>query len=79
MHQFRQCADSNIQIMMGPQRFGSTIDTNSTFEIVYRLNILVQWGTNQYKKWFDGAILDWCRNRIGGGADSEDTCTSLTN
>ncbi|KAL8907660.1 MAG: hypothetical protein Q9171_005776 [Xanthocarpia ochracea] len=44
-------------IMMGPQRFGLTIDTTGTFEIIYKLNILVQWVVYECRQWFEKFIL----------------------
>ncbi|CAO1603204.1 hypothetical protein XANCAGTX0491_006796 [Xanthoria calcicola] len=44
-------------IMMGPQRFGSTVDASGTFEVIYKLNILVQLGVHEYRRWFGKFIL----------------------
>lgn len=43
--------------MMGPRRFGSTVDVNGTFEIVYKLNVLMNWGENVYRPWFKTKVI----------------------
>ncbi|KAL8920428.1 MAG: hypothetical protein Q9172_004500 [Xanthocarpia lactea] len=53
--------DGVVMMACDPLRFGSTEDIAGTFEIIYKLNILVQWGLNQYKAWFDKYILGWLR------------------
>ncbi|KAI4196168.1 MAG: hypothetical protein LQ350_006716 [Teloschistes chrysophthalmus] len=42
---------------LGP--FGSTATIAGTFEIIYKLNVLVQWGLEQYRRWFDQHVLEW--------------------
>lgn len=58
------------QIMMGPERVGSTKDVNGTFEIVHRLDVLINWGTKWYKEWFDNNILEWYRGHQEGMSQS---------
>ncbi|KAL8856241.1 MAG: hypothetical protein Q9178_007158 [Gyalolechia marmorata] len=53
--------DGVVMMACEPLRFGSTEDIAGTFEIIYKLNILLQWGLNQYKAWFDKYILGWLR------------------
>ncbi|KAI4182004.1 MAG: hypothetical protein LQ346_006664 [Caloplaca aetnensis] len=48
-------------ILIGPEPFGSTAKIASTWEILYRLNILVQWGVGKYQNWFDEQVLGWAR------------------
>lgn len=50
--------------MMGPSHLGSTFDLKGVWEIFYRLNILIEWGTHEYKDWFDKCVLTWCRKGI---------------
>ncbi|KAL8957920.1 MAG: hypothetical protein Q9193_004920 [Seirophora villosa] len=44
-------------ILVGPQRFGSTESITGVHEIVYKLNILVQWGVRKYQAWFKEQVL----------------------
>ena len=52
--------------MMGPLEMGSTKTVKGTFEIVWKLYILMQWGSTEYKAWFQKHILNWCRHKAGG-------------
>lgn len=40
-----------------PEDFGTTTTVQGTFMILYKLNILVQWGRKQYKEWFNQHIF----------------------
>ncbi|KAL8904219.1 MAG: hypothetical protein Q9207_003407 [Kuettlingeria erythrocarpa] len=55
----------NGLILIGPERFGSTAKIASTWEILYRLNILVQWGVGKYQDWFNEQVLSWARKLAG--------------
>ena len=46
-----------LQIMMGSIDIGSTSCINNTFKILYKLNILAEWGISTYKDWFTDNIL----------------------
>ncbi|KAL9581313.1 MAG: hypothetical protein Q9212_003971 [Teloschistes hypoglaucus] len=46
--------------------FGSTATIAGTFEIIYKLNVLVQWGLNQYHRWFNKHIVEWFRREQAG-------------
>ncbi|KAK0510854.1 hypothetical protein JMJ35_006406 [Cladonia borealis] len=48
-------------IMMGPSRLGSTRDINSTYEILYKLEIFAKWGTETFRPWFQKSMLGWFR------------------
>ncbi|KAI4118160.1 MAG: hypothetical protein LQ341_007633 [Variospora aurantia] len=53
----------NGLILIGPQPFGSTADIAGTWEILYRLNILIRWGIGKYQEWFNKHILGWAREQ----------------
>ena len=55
---------------MGPSRLGSTADAKGVWEIFYRLDILIKWGLNEYKKWVDDNILTWCRELVEASGSS---------
>ncbi|KAL8661202.1 MAG: hypothetical protein Q9202_005804 [Teloschistes flavicans] len=59
-----------VIMMASPTPFGSTATIAGTFEILYKLNILVQWGLKQYRRWFDEHMLEWfSRERAPGVYD----------
>ena len=43
--------------MIGPYMMGNTSDLNGIWAIYYRLHILVQWGTKEYREWFVNEVL----------------------
>lgn len=49
--------------MVGPVPMGTTGDLNGIYRIVYHLHTLIQWGTHEYKTWFDENVLSWCQER----------------
>ena len=49
---------------MGPFSLGTTRDLVGVYEIYYRLHILIRWGTQDYRKWFNENVLNWLRERI---------------
>ena len=59
--------------MLGPYELGSTAIRDSVWEIFYRLNKLIEWGTKEFKKWFDDNVIDWAKRRVKEvEADSEE-------
>ncbi len=48
-------------IMMGPLPFGSTRTLNGTWEIVFKLKFIAQWGCKHFRPWFQDNIINWCR------------------
>ena len=57
-------SDLPLQIMLGPFVMGSTEDVEGTYQIVYKLNILIEWANDEYRKWFQTHVLAWCQKRI---------------
>ncbi|KAL8910878.1 MAG: hypothetical protein Q9171_003877 [Xanthocarpia ochracea] len=51
-------------IMIGPIAMGSTSTLVGVWTIVYRLNVLIEWGTTTYKKWFTDHVVTWAKERI---------------
>ena len=49
---------------MGPSRLGNTSDDKGVWEIFYRLDLLIKWGLNDYKKWMRDNILASCRELV---------------
>ena len=70
-------SDSGLQIMMGPLSMGSTRTINGTFEIVYKLYILMKWGKTDYEVWFKKHILTWCQHKAAGTIPPGTGLTSL--
>ncbi|KAL8938557.1 MAG: hypothetical protein Q9216_003825 [Gyalolechia sp. 2 TL-2023] len=65
-------------IMIGPFTMGSTSDLVGIWTLVYRLNLLMEWGTTTYKRWFDDNIVAWARERISQEqAELEDRARGL--
>ena len=63
--------------MMGPIRMGNTSDLNGLWEIVHRLHILIEWGANEYRQWFQDNVMRWARKLLllrdtQAGAATED-------
>ena len=50
-------ADPPLQIIMGPENLGSTTTKEGVWEIIYRLHLLIQWGTKDYADWFENSVL----------------------
>ncbi|KAL8704614.1 MAG: hypothetical protein Q9201_002234 [Fulgogasparrea decipioides] len=46
-------------MMMGPFELGSTKDVNQAWQLLRKLYLLMKWGTEQYKQWFEENILAW--------------------
>ena len=49
---------------MGPFTMGTTSDLNGIYQICYRLHILIQWGTHEYRTWFTENVLQRLRDRV---------------
>ncbi|KAL9042540.1 MAG: hypothetical protein Q9214_003745 [Letrouitia sp. 1 TL-2023] len=58
--------------MLGQFPMGSTDDLMGVWQIIYRLNILIQWGTNEYKEWFDKNVINWARKLAGASIQEEE-------
>lgn len=54
-----------VQLMLGPFPMGTTANLVGAWEIVYRLNILIKWGTTTYRKWFQEQVIGWARDCSG--------------
>lgn len=63
--------------MMGPLSMGSTKTVNGTFEIAYKLYILMTWGKTDYEAWFKENILTWCRHKAAGTMPVDAGLTSM--
>lgn len=48
--------------MMGPEHFGSTASATGVWEILYRLDVLIRWGTKEYRQWMNDNIMTWARD-----------------
>ncbi len=45
--------------MMGPFQMGSTASVPGSWHIMFKLDILMQWGTNEYKRYFTEDNMAW--------------------
>jgi len=52
---------------MGPINIGNTTTLNGTYEIIYKPNILTDWGTQEYNSWFTKHTVGWCKARAAKG------------
>ena len=50
--------------MLGPFLMGATDSIEGVWQILYRLDVLVNWGTTTYKAWFEDNIMMWARWRV---------------
>lgn len=48
---------------MGPFPMGYTSTLGGVWTIVYRLNVLMEWGTTTYKRWFTDNVVTWAMER----------------
>ncbi|KAL8650556.1 MAG: hypothetical protein Q9210_003748 [Variospora velana] len=46
-------------IMIGPNDMGSTMDLRGVWQIAHRLQILIEWGKNDYRNWLETTVLDY--------------------
>ncbi|KAL8953319.1 MAG: hypothetical protein Q9222_000813 [Ikaeria aurantiellina] len=51
-------------VMLGPFLMGTTETVVGIWQIIYRLNILVNWGTTTYKQWLRDNVMTWARRRV---------------
>lgn len=63
--------------MMGPIAMGTTSTVRDTFEIVYKLYVLLKWGKTHYEPWFKKHILQWCKHKADGTLAKNAGLTSL--
>ncbi|KAG8526430.1 uncharacterized protein KY384_000023 [Bacidia gigantensis] len=78
-HEWRWCLffagppKEDILYYAGPFVFGHTRDRDGIWAILYRLQVLVEWGVTDYRTWFDKTILGWARETSkqgqAGGAE----------
>lgn len=45
--------------MIGPNDMGSTMDLRGVWQIAHRLQILIEWGKNDYRNWLETTVLDY--------------------
>lgn len=50
--------------MIGPFAMGDTSTLVGVWTIVYRLNLLMEWGTTTYKDWFADNVVTWAKERV---------------
>ncbi|KAL9123599.1 MAG: hypothetical protein Q9217_006984 [Psora testacea] len=50
-----------VLIMMGPEHFGLTANVKGVWEILYRLQVLINWGNNEYREWMNNHIMSWAQ------------------
>lgn len=43
--------------MIGPFEMGNPKNISGTWEIVYKLDVVLRWGITEYKQWFNGIVL----------------------
>ena len=41
---------------------GTTFDVNGIWRILYHLHVLIEWGTTDYRKWFDEHVLGYLQD-----------------
>ncbi|KAG8526416.1 uncharacterized protein KY384_000009 [Bacidia gigantensis] len=51
----RRC--HGYQIMLGPIDLGSTGSRRGIWELAHKMHLLIEWGTTEYKAWFDKNVL----------------------
>ena len=57
--------------MMGPTAFGSTENIYSVWALLYKLQMLIAWGIDDFAKWVRAEMLPYpvpstaCRKRFG--------------
>lgn len=49
--------------MMGPMPMGHTRDEKGLWEISYKMDAILEWGTTEYKQWFDEEVLTWAKTQ----------------
>lgn len=50
------------QVMLGGYSMGTTFDVNGIWRILYHLHVLIEWGTTDYRKWFDEHVLGYLQD-----------------
>ncbi|KAL8840302.1 MAG: hypothetical protein Q9170_001386 [Blastenia crenularia] len=51
-------------VMLGPFLMGTTETIVGVWQIIYRLNVIVGWGTTTYNQWFQDNVMTWARRRV---------------
>ncbi|KAL8945275.1 MAG: hypothetical protein Q9211_000193 [Gyalolechia sp. 1 TL-2023] len=64
-------------LMLGPFSMGTTASLVGAWKIVYRLNILIKWGTTEYSKWFQDEVMGWARGRMGPPDEGDSSMSEL--
>ncbi|KAL8699387.1 MAG: hypothetical protein Q9201_006031 [Fulgogasparrea decipioides] len=68
---------SSDLIMIGPFLMGTTVTLIGVWQIVYRLNLLIEWGTTIYRQWFEDHIMAWAERLKRGGMTGGEETTKL--
>ena len=50
--------------MLGGYPMGTTFDLNGIWRILYHLDVLIEWGRTEYKKWFLEHVLGYLQDRV---------------
>ncbi|KAL8808252.1 MAG: hypothetical protein Q9223_004221 [Gallowayella weberi] len=51
-------------MMTGPEYFGDTSTTQGIWTILYRLHILIEWGTTVFAQWVHDEIIAWANGKL---------------
>lgn len=51
--------------MAGPYPFGTTATLPGIWTIFPRLHIIMEWGTTEYKDWFEDHVVESARRYVG--------------
>ena len=50
---------------MGPYDLGNTKSIQGTWQILYKLDVILRWGENEYRAWFEAEVMTkWTKNPI---------------
>ncbi|KAL8648726.1 MAG: hypothetical protein Q9210_004814 [Variospora velana] len=64
-------------VMLGPFPMGTTANLVGVWQIVYRLNTLITWGTTEYSQWFQNEVIGWARDRLGLLSEGDSSLSEL--
>ncbi|KAL8710655.1 MAG: hypothetical protein Q9220_004879 [cf. Caloplaca sp. 1 TL-2023] len=53
-----------VQQLTGPDYFGDTSTKQGIWTILYRLHLLIEWGSTVFAQWVQDEILDWAKCKI---------------
>lgn len=60
--------------MLGPYPMGTTSGISGIWRILYYLNVLIEWGRNEYRSWFEEIVMRYLQN---GVADDSGLANSM--